>query len=112
MNGSTYTFTASYDLMFSTGTSWRFSWSAYLQAQTRAEELEDSPIVDLTNEVYMHVASALCRKPTVDSTHMSWDQVVGTETSYELEVEGLGFPDRLRAHPASHSVDIGVLSWG
>ena len=41
----------------------------------------------------MRDAPALCRKPTVDSTQMSWAQVVGTETSNGLEVEGLGFPD-------------------
>jgi len=54
----------------------------------------------------MHVAPALCTKPTVDSTQMSWDkvrsvgQVVSTETSYGLEVEGLGFLDRLYDPPS------------
>jgi len=36
----------------------------------------------------MRVAPALCRKPTVDSIHMSWDQILGTEISYGLEVRG------------------------
>jgi hypothetical protein len=48
----------------------------------------------------MRVAPALCRKPTVDSTQISWDQVVGTETSFGLEVEDLGFPDRLYGPPS------------
>ena len=54
----------------------------------------------------MRVAPALCRKPTVDCTEMSWDQVrsvgqvVGTETSYGLELEGVGFLDRLYDPPS------------
>jgi len=48
----------------------------------------------------MRVAPALCRNPTVDSTQMSGDQVVGTVTSYWLEVEGLGFPARRYGQPS------------
>ena len=48
----------------------------------------------------MRVAPALCTKPTMDYTQMSWDQVVGTETSYGLEVEGMSFPDRLYGPPS------------
>jgi hypothetical protein len=66
-----------------------------IDAKTRARRYSHTNQVALTNEVYMRVAPALCRKPTVDSTQMDWDQVVGTQTSYGLEVEGLGFPDRL-----------------
>jgi hypothetical protein len=56
--------------------------------------------VGLNNEAYLLVALAFCRKPPLDFAQMRWDMVVGTETSYGLEVEGLGFPDRLCGPPS------------